>query len=64
LLVERVLQDESLRVRRQAVTMLAWELAHPDLEGFFAQLLESERDPKLLRFARAGVRLCRERASC
>jgi len=63
LLVERALQDESLRVRRQAVCLLAWALAHPDLEGFFAELLESERDPKLLRYARAGVRFCREGAA-
>lgn len=61
LLVERALQDESSRVRRQAVALLAWQLAHPDLEGFFAELVESERDPKLLRYARAGVRFCRER---
>jgi hypothetical protein len=63
-LVERALQDESLRVRRQAVCLLAWELAHPDLEGFFATLLAGERDEKILRYARAGVRFCRERASC
>jgi hypothetical protein len=62
-LVERALQDPSLRVRRQAVSMLAWRLAHPDLEGFFAGLLEHERDEKLLRHARAGLRACRG-ASC
>jgi hypothetical protein len=64
LLVERALHDESLRVRRQAVALLAWQLAHPDLEGFFAQLAASERDPKLARYARAGARFARERASC
>jgi HEAT repeat protein len=63
LLVERALQDESVRVRRQAVSLLAWELAHPDLEGFFAGLLAGERDEKILRYARAGVRFCRERAA-
>jgi HEAT repeat protein len=62
LLVERALTDESLRVRRQAVSMLAWQLAHPDLEGFFAQVAESESDEKLVRFARAGRWLARERA--
>jgi hypothetical protein len=64
LLVERALHDENLRVRRQALALLAWQLAHPDLEGFFAQLVESERDEKLLRHARAGVRFCRGRAPC
>jgi len=63
LLVERALEDESLRVRRGAVALLAWQLAHPDLEGFFAELLESERDAKLIRYARAGVRFCRARAA-
>ncbi len=62
LLVERALHDDSLRVRRQAVLLLAWRLAHPDLEGFFAGLVERERDPKLATYARAGVHLCRERA--
>jgi HEAT repeat protein len=62
LLVERALTDESLRVRRQAVSMLAWQLAHPDLEGFFAQLAASESDEKLVRFARAGRHLARARA--
>jgi HEAT repeat protein len=58
-LVERAQEDPSLRVRRQAVSMLAWRLAHPDLEGFFAGLVERERDAKLLRHARAGLRACR-----
>jgi HEAT repeat protein len=62
LLVERALTDESLRVRRQAVSMLAWQLAHPDLEGFFAQVAASESDERLVRFARVGRHLARERA--
>jgi len=62
-LVERALHDESPRVRRQAVALLAWQLPSSDLEGFFAGLLESERDPSLLRFARMGVHRCRERAA-
>src|SRR5262245_29807486 len=61
-LIERALGDESLRVRRQTVSLLAWHHAHPHLEGFFAGLCESEADPGLLRWARAGVRFCRERA--
>jgi HEAT repeat protein len=62
-LVERALSDESLRVRRQAVSMLAWQLAHPDLEGLFAQLAERETDERLVRFARAGRHLARRRAA-
>jgi HEAT repeat protein len=62
-LVERAQQDEAVRVRRQAVSLLAWELAHPDLEGFFTDLLVRERDERILRYARAGVRFCRERAA-
>jgi HEAT repeat protein len=64
LLVERALGDESLRVRRQAVSLLAWNLAHPQLEGFFAGILEHEADARLRAFARAGLRFSRERASC
>ncbi len=61
-LLERALCDESLRVRRQTVSLLAWRCAHPHLEGFFAGLVERESDAALLRWARAGVRFCRERA--
>jgi hypothetical protein len=43
--------------------MLAWQLAHPDLEGFFAQLVERETDERLVRFARAGRHLARARAA-
>lgn len=63
LLVERALGDENLRVRRQAVALLAWRLAHPHLEGFFARLVEDEPDEQIERYARAGLRLCRERAA-
>jgi HEAT repeat protein len=63
LLVERALTDESLRVRRHAVSMLAWQLAHPDLEGFFAELAATESDARLVRFARAGRHLARARAA-
>lgn len=64
LLIERALQDESLRVRRQAVLQLAWEHAHPDLEGFFAGLLATERDATLHKYAGIGLLRCRAEASC
>jgi HEAT repeat protein len=63
LLVERALTDESPRVRRQVVSLLAWNHAHPDLEGFFASLAEDASDAKLATFARAGLRLCRDRVA-
>lgn len=59
LLIERALTDESLRVRRQALAMLAWEHAHPDLEGFFAGLIEREADASIVKFARHGLLRCR-----
>ncbi len=55
LLLERACHDESLRVRRQAVLMLAWTRAHPDLVEFFRGLLETERDEKLCHYARLGI---------
>jgi len=55
LLLERACGDESLRVRRQAVLLLAWEHPHPDLAGFFRGLLETESDAKLCRYARQGI---------
>jgi HEAT repeat protein len=61
-LLERALVDESLRVRRQTVSLIAWRLAHPDLAGFFAGLVERETDEALLRYARAGLSFCRARA--
>jgi HEAT repeat protein len=59
MLLERALEDESLRVRRQAVLLLAWEFAHPDLENFFADLLARERDPTLHKYAGMGLVRCR-----
>ncbi|MFI5317836.1 MAG: HEAT repeat domain-containing protein [Myxococcota bacterium] len=59
LLLERALGDESLHVRRQAVLHLAWDRAHPDLEGFFAELLAAETDVKLRKYAAAGLARCR-----
>lgn len=59
LLIERVLHDESPRVRRQALSLLAWSHAHPDLESFFAGLLETERDRRLHRWAGVGLLRCR-----
>jgi HEAT repeat protein len=63
LLVERALHDESARVRRQALALLVWEHAHPDLEGFFAGLLETERDPVAHKYAGIGTLRCRELAT-
>ncbi len=63
LLVERALHDESPRVRRQALALLAWQHAHPDLEGFFAGLLETERDPRLHKWAGIGLLRCRDLAA-
>ncbi|MAE93135.1 MAG: hypothetical protein CL910_00600 [Deltaproteobacteria bacterium] len=60
LLMERALEDTSIRVRRFAVQSLAYEHAHPDLCGFFQQLLDSETDPKLHRMAGIGLWLSRE----
>jgi len=62
LLIERIRKDESIRVRRHSVAMLAYQHAHPDLEGFFRQLLETETDPKLHKHAGIGLVLCRQKA--
>ena len=62
LLIERIHHDESIRVRRHATMMLSFQYAHPDLEGFFAQLLETETDPKLHKHAGIGWFLCRKQA--
>jgi HEAT repeat protein len=58
LLLERAWHDESLRVRRQAVLALAWNHAHPDLAGVFAELERAESDPKLRAWARLGSERC------
>ena len=55
LLLERAREDESLRVRRQAVLYLAWEHPHPDLEAFFAELAARESDATLRRYAGMGL---------
>jgi HEAT repeat protein len=55
LLLERALEDESLRVRRQAVLYLAWEHPHPDLESFFAELAAHEGDATLRKYAGMGL---------
>ena len=62
LLVERIREDESLRVRRHAVVMLAFQHAHPDLEAFFRELLETETDRRLRLHAGIGLLRCREKA--
>lgn len=61
LLMERVLQDPSPKVRRLAVSVLAYGYAHPDLCGFFQELLDTERDPKLHKLA--GIGLWRSRGA-
>jgi hypothetical protein len=63
LLLERACGDESLRVRRQAVLLLAWNRAHPDLEAFFAGLLETESDAKICQYARLGIAWSRARVA-
>jgi hypothetical protein len=60
LLIERVQQDESPKVRRMALQVLAFDHAHPDLCGFFQALLDREVDPKLHRLAGIGLWLSRE----
>ncbi len=62
LLIERIAQDESIRVRRHAVAMLAFQHAHADLESFFQQLLDTETDAKLHKHAGFGLIRCREAA--
>jgi HEAT repeat protein len=59
LLIERIRHDESIRVRRHAVAMLASQHAHPDLEGFFQELLDTETDAKLHKHAGLGLMMCR-----
>ncbi len=54
-LLERALEDESLRVRRQAVLFLAWEHPHADLQGFFADLAAREPDATLRKYAGMGL---------
>ena len=40
--------------------MLAYQHAHPDLIGFFQELLDTETDAKLHRHAGFGLLRCRE----
>jgi len=63
LLLERACDDESLRVRRQAVLLLAWDRPHPDLEAFFAGVLDKESDARLRFYARLGIARSRARAA-
>jgi HEAT repeat protein len=59
-LVERIADDESIRVRRMAAAMLAY--GRPDVRAIpvFRALLEHERDGKLRRHATLGLMRCRE----
>lgn len=62
LLMERALEDTSPKVRRMALQVLAYDYAHPDLCGFFQDLLDTESDPKLHKLAGIGLWLSREAA--
>ncbi len=57
LLIERALHDESIRVRRHAVCVLAW-LRPPSeaIRRLFERILERESDSKLRGHASAGLR--------
>jgi HEAT repeat protein len=59
-LMERIADDESIRVRRMAAAMLAY--GRPDVRAIpvFRTLLERERDAKLRRHATLGLMRCRE----
>jgi HEAT repeat protein len=63
LLQERIRNDESIRVRRQAVMMLAYQHAKPELTGFFQELLDTETDRKLHMHAGFGLMLSRNEAA-
>jgi hypothetical protein len=56
LLLERIADDDSIRVRRMAVAMLAHHVA-PDARcvPMFQNVLAGESDRKLLLHARAGI---------
>jgi HEAT repeat protein len=58
LLLERVYHDESLRVRRLALLLVAWVHPDPSLRELFAELERTETDPKLRAWARLGVARC------
>ena len=55
LLIERIQEDESIRVRRHAVLMLAHQHAYAELEGFFQELVDTESDRKLHKHAGIGL---------
>ena len=58
LLLERVFQDESLRVRRLALLLLGWVHADPSLRELLAELERTETDSKLRVYARLGRARC------
>ena len=60
LLIERIEDDESIRVRRMAAAMLAY--GRPDVRAVpvFRALLEGEGDAKLKRHAFIGLILCQK----
>lgn len=62
LLLERICEDESIRVRRHAMRALVFQCAHPQLEGFFQKLLDEESDAKLHKLAGIGLAICRQKS--
>jgi HEAT repeat protein len=57
LLIERALHDESIRVRRQTVCVLAWlRPPTPALSQLFQRILDTASDRKLRLHASAGLR--------
>jgi len=62
LLLERAREGTSPKLRRLAIQMLGHHHAHPDLAGFFRDLLDHERDAKTHRAAGIALWLCKEAA--
>lgn len=60
LLIERIEDDESIRVRRMATAMLAYGSPDPRAVPVFRALLEHESDRKLRLHAEIGLMRCRE----
>jgi HEAT repeat protein len=59
-LVERIERDESIRVRRMAMVMLANARPEPRLAKLFTRILAEENDRKMRRHAEWGMKRCRE----
>jgi len=59
-LIERIERDESIRVRRMALLMLATGRLDPRVVKVLAHVLETESDRKLRSHAEWGMKRCRE----